>query len=153
MSMGKRRQQFVDREVQGAVLLRVLAYWIAWVLTTALAAELLCWCGCFGPIAAGDGREFWRYLAPAGMAAVMLLPVALLDAVKLSNKLVGSLLRLRRDMRQLAGGHAVAPLRGRGDDFWRDCDNEFNALRARVAQLESERQAAQQPAPHEHLPA
>lgn len=137
MTTWHRRQRIVDREVQSAVLARVILYWMAWLLVAALVAAIL---HATGLVSAGESlASVWRSLVPMLLAGIVLLPIALVDAATLSNRLVGSLVRLRRELRQLAGGEAVRPLRFRHGDFWQDCADELNALRERVSELEAER--------------
>ena len=54
------------------------------------------------------------------------------DIIRLSNKFVGPMYRLKANMRALAEGHRVEPIRFRDGDFWHDFAKEFNALAARV---------------------
>jgi hypothetical protein len=126
-----RRQLFVDPKVQGALVLRVLLYWVVCLITITLM--LLCWNVLRTP------RMFYTFLddmwlqyGPALLASFLLLPVVVVDIIRLSNRFAGPLFRLRRCMRALARGEHVEPIRFREGDFWRDFAEEFNAVLARV---------------------
>ena len=136
-----RKHLFVDRKVQGALIARVVMYWVLCLLTIALM--LLCW-----DIIAGPARMFylhfdnmWFFYGPAAIASFLLLPLVIVDMIRISNRFVGPLIRLRRSMRALARGEYVEPLEFRGIDFWYDFADEFNAIRARILQLSAENES------------
>lgn len=148
----QRKRLFVDPAVQGAFVLRAVLYWIMCLVTVLLM--LL-----FTSMLAEPARLFypnadsvWFRHAPAALTVLLLLPVIAYDTVRLSNRLVGPVLRLRRGMRELAEGRPVTPINFREGDFWRDFADEFNAVSARLeytqrrlAELEA-RQSAEQEA-------
>jgi hypothetical protein len=128
----KRKQLFVDPAVQGAFVLRAMLYWVLCLVTVLLM--LL-----FTSMLAEPARLFypnadsvWFRYAPASLTVLMLLPVIAYDTVRLSNRLAGPVLRLRRGMRALAEGEPVVPIHFREGDFWRDFADEFNAVAARL---------------------
>ncbi len=113
-------------------------YWVVCLITIALM--LLCW-----DIITGPARMFymhfddmWFFYGPAAIASFLLLPLVIVDIIRISNRFVGPLLRLRRSMRALARGEYVEPIEFRGNDFWYDFADEFNAVRARIMQLSAE---------------
>jgi hypothetical protein len=128
----KRRQLFVDNKVQGALVTRAISYWFMCLLTVALM--LLCW-----RVLTGPARLFYRHLddmwfhfGPALVASLILLPIIVVDIIRLSNRFAGPMLRMRRAMQNLAQGERVPPLQFRDNDFWKDFAEDFNALLARV---------------------
>ena len=125
-----RKHLFVDPKVQGALIARVVMYWVICLITIALM--LLCW-----DIVTGPARVFymhfddmWFFYGPAAIASFLLLPLVIMDIIRISNRFVGPLLRLRRSMRALARGEDVEPIEFRSNDFWYDFADEFNAVRA-----------------------
>ncbi len=127
-----RKQLFVDPKVQGALIGRVILYWVVCLITITLM--LLCW-----RIVTGPARMFWTHFddmwfhfGPALIASFVLLPLIVLDLLKLSNRFVGPLVRLRRGVRALTAGEHVEPIKFREGDFWHDFAEEFNALAAKV---------------------
>jgi hypothetical protein len=131
-----RRQLFVDPKVQGALLLRVVAYWFLSLLI--LSMLLLDW-----RIVTNPGQPFyahfqemWYWYGPvAAIATLILLPLLLFDSVRLSNRFAGPLFRLRRELRKLSSGETARPIQFREGDFWHDFAGEFNALAERVEAL------------------
>ena len=137
-----RKHLFVDPKVQGALVVRVVLYWFFCLLTITLM--LLCW-----RIVTGPARMFythfddmWFFYGPAAIASLVLLPLVAVDIVRLSNRFVGPMLRLRRSMRDLARGETVEPLEFRDGDYWQDFAREFNTIAARLKQAERRADAA-----------
>ena len=127
-----RKHLFVDPQVQGALVMRVVMYWC--VCAISLTLMLLCW-----QIVTGPARLFykhfgdlWLHYGPVLVAAMLLLPLVVIDIIRLTNRFAGPLFRLRRSMRALARGESVEPLEFRDSDFWQDFAGEFNAVLARV---------------------
>jgi len=129
----KRSRILVDRHVQGALVLRLLVYWAAF-LVSFLALYTL-WSIFVDPLR--PIREVFAEVGeravPAVLASAWLLPVVLYDLVRLSNRFVGPVLRLRGALASLAKGETIPPVHFRKDDFWIDLAAQFNAASARIA--------------------
>ncbi|HVX13175.1 MAG TPA: hypothetical protein VHC22_18465 [Pirellulales bacterium] len=124
----QRKKLLVERQVQGAFLLRAVTYWLTCVLMvllllffTNMVAEPV---RSLAPEADGP----WLRVGPTVLCAVLFLPVVVYDFLRVSNRLVGPVLRLRKAMRALAAGEHVEPLRFRDGDFWQEFADEFNAV-------------------------
>src|SRR5688500_16507347 len=118
MSVYKRRRLFVDRRVQGALVLRSLAYWICCLVT--LMVMMLCWRMVTMPVVEPEMQigSLWGEFAPVAVASLFMLPVIVLDTVRLSNRFAGPMLRFRRTLRELADGETIDPLKFRDADYW-----------------------------------
>jgi hypothetical protein len=134
----KRSQVFVDRKVQGALLWRTVLYWCYAMLT--ITASIVCW----RILATGVAHPFNGHLydvlydlSPMLIGAACMLPLVLFDMARLTNRFAGPLYRLRNEMRRLSRGEKVQPLHFRDADFWHEVAEEFNAVVARVEQLEA----------------
>lgn len=127
-----RKHLFVDPKVQGALVVRVILYWVVCLITITLM--LLCWRIATGPVQLFYAHfdEMLLTYGPALVASLLLLPLVAVDIIRLSNRFVGPLLRLRRSMRALARGEHVDPIEFRDADFWHEIAEEFNSLVARV---------------------
>jgi hypothetical protein len=144
--MPKRKQLFVDPKVQGALILRVVTYWIICMVTVTLM--ILCW-----RIVTGPARPFylhfddmWFHFGPALVASFLLLPLVVYDIVQMSNRFCGPLFRLRRSIRALARGEHVAPISFRDGDFWPEFAQEFNML---LVKFHLEQPSVESPSPEE----
>ena len=138
-----RKRLFVDPKVQGALIARVVLYWVLCLIGMTLM--LLCW-----QIATGPRQPFllhladlWSHYGPALIASFVLLPLVIVDIIRFSNRIVGPLFRLRRSMRELARGQYVEQLEFRNDDFWQEVANEFNTISAHLP-VAAERDEAEQ---------
>jgi hypothetical protein len=137
MRLTPRKRLFVDPKVQGALMFRVVMYW--WLCISTIALLLLAW----NIINAPDGTFLsffrfdllWNQYGAVMVAAIVLLPIMLLDVLQISNRFVGPLFRMRRSLRALAAGEYVAPIRFRKNDFGLELADEFNAVAARVESL------------------
>lgn len=115
-------------------MLRVLLYWIVCLITITLM--LLCWSIIRTPrMFYTHFDDMWFHYGAALIASFILLPMVMVDIIRLSNRFAGPLVRLRRAMRALAQGEEVEPIHFRDSDFWQEFADEFNAIAARMQQL------------------
>jgi hypothetical protein len=137
MLLGKRRQLFVDRRVQGGIIVRCLLYW-GTCLATAFVM-LFFWSLLTGPARLSwmTVDQLWFQYGPAFVASILLLPLVVWDLLKVSNRFAGPVLRLRRELKKLARGEHVNPLFFRRQDHWRDMADDFNRVLARLKELEA----------------
>lgn len=123
--------------MQGAMVLRVLSYWLLVVL-------LLAGVSCAQVLLAG-GEAPWpvllnrclQALGPSLIALLMILPLLLLDSLRFSHRFAGPMGRLRREVGRLADGQWQGALRFRKGDYWHTLADEINRVAARLKVLES----------------
>ena len=126
MSARKRTQLFVDRKVQGMLIVRVTMYWLYCLLSISLL--MVCWVA-FTDRPATSGELFQKtfgQFGPALGASLVALPIVILDLLRLTNRFAGPMFRLRRSMRDFADGKPVHPVYLRNKDFWSDFAADFN---------------------------
>jgi hypothetical protein len=128
-----RRTIFVDHEVQGALVWRVLFYWNFFVI--AIPLVLLAREMCVVPGAGlGDAiRGMASRYSPVLFVSLLLLPLVMLDIVRTTNRMTGPIFRLRRALKEVADGLPAKPLNFREHDFWRELAVDFNRAAARAA--------------------
>jgi hypothetical protein len=125
----RRKQLFLDR-VQTVLIMRVICYWLFCLLAGMLMACLwLAWSA--PPASSGEmlGRVLLTY-GPVFGATLIVVPLVVMDVLRLSNRFVGPAYRLRQALKQAADGQAVRPLQFRDSDFWRDAAEDFNRAMA-----------------------
>jgi hypothetical protein len=137
-----RRKLFVDPKVQGALVIRAVGYWFFCLLTMSLA--LVLWRLWTGParLFYEQFDELWQWYGPAAVASLLVLPLVVIDVVRLSNRFAGPLYRLRREMRKLAMGEPVRALKFRDGDFWIEFADEFNEVANRLDLLQTDPKAS-----------
>jgi hypothetical protein len=137
----------VDRQVQGSLIARTIAYWFFFQFSVVLM--LICW-ECYAAPARGFitlATDLVHRYGPALLASFILLPIVMMDVVRLSNRFVGPVVRLKGALRALAAGENVRPLLFRDNDYWREMAGDLNEV---ARQLND---AKQPPSVPESLPA
>ncbi len=136
-----RTRLFVDRDVQGALVKRIASQWIAFVLS--LSVLLIVFQYFERPLDSFDSQLqlfLSRHLVMFIILGV-LLPLFIYDALKLSHRFAGPMVRVRRMLGQLAAGEPTDSLHFREGDFWNDVANNFNAIRAKLQRESANGQA------------
>jgi hypothetical protein len=143
----KRKRLLVDRQLQGALLFRIVIYWCFAVLTVCLVTLSLRLLTFSGPVdsffdvfALG---EFFTQHGIVILASLVLVPIIAYDILAVSNRFAGPLSRMRRSLQALGAGEPVEPLRFREWDFLQDLAEEFNTVADRVEQLRRDLDEAQ----------
>lgn len=146
MSRSKRKKNFVDGNVQGALLRRIFYHWLSFFgvlgLTVVLMQAML-----------GDPSEplllriqnETGQLFFLGTIMLCLLPAFMLDTIRFSNRFVGPIIRLKRHLQEVPEGK-LERCKFRGDDFWTDLADDFNKVAEIIEsqQLEIEKLKHQQ---------
>lgn len=130
----KRRQVFVNRPVQGRLLLRFLGLWGLYHLVLWHVMFLFRFFQYFRDILNGGApqsfgglyMEFAREHYLILVCAVMVLPILLWEVLKLSHRFVGPLVQFKRCLSHLARGERVTEVHIRKGDFLVDLQNSFN---------------------------
>ena len=132
MAKCRRNRIFLDREVQGALMLRVASYWAFCLLSICLL--VICW-----SVFTGPPRRFsdlaldaYQRYAPALAASLILLPLVMIDVVRMSSRFVGPVVRLRSGLRELADQGTARRILFRDNDYWREMADDFNSAADRM---------------------
>ena len=129
----KRGRVYVDRLVQGALAKRIVIHWgIFFVLSMILLTALELFLGDPELTLSGHIGVLWGKYAFFVILMVSILPTFVYDSLKLSNRFVGPVMRLRESIRDLAQGENVDELKFRDNDFWRELSDDFNRVAKRV---------------------
>ena len=138
----KRKRLLVDPAVQGALIGRVAVYWFVCLIT--IFFLLMCW-----NIITGPARLPWRQLdsmwfhyGPVFVASLFILPIVLVDILRVTNRFAGPMYRVRRVMREVTAGKPAEKVQFREEDFWKDFADELNALMAEVERLRANQREA-----------
>ncbi|MEM9826212.1 MAG: hypothetical protein AAF958_06470 [Planctomycetota bacterium] len=125
----KRRRQWVDPEVQGGVLWKISFHWLLLFVCNTLALTI--WIRLFEQPEAGWGESLVdtvkRFL-PFFVVSLVLVPAFAWDTLRLTNRFAGPMLRFRAALRDAVQGRHVEPLTFRGNDFWKEIAENFNAV-------------------------
>jgi hypothetical protein len=136
----QRKRMFVDAKVQGALLLRIVIYWLVGLLV--VSQLLIYW-----KILSSPPRPFLDYLrldslweehGAVVLASLVMLPIFLVDALVMSNRFAGPSYRIRRSIHALACGLPIESLNLRRKDYWQDAAKDVNALSEYIEQLKKQ---------------
>ncbi|MBL9165070.1 MAG: hypothetical protein JNL18_20235 [Planctomycetaceae bacterium] len=132
MSHSGRKKTFVDPKVQGALVRRLVLHWCAFIAVAGLVA--FCLQVLSNPFRTMEehAQQVWWTHGPFLLVLVFLLPVFILDTIKLSHRFAGPIYRLRNTIRSLAKGEEFRPLKFREIDFWQGLAEDFNVMVARL---------------------
>jgi len=125
----KRKQKYVDTHVQGALLRRILMHWVVFFFVAVMTLALM-----VGLVGDPSMTMMDRITSQTGqfmllgMVMLALLPVFMLDTTRFSNRFVGPIGRLRRQLRELGTDHTTEPCVFRDNDFWAGMAEEFNTV-------------------------
>ena len=129
-SAGKRlrRQLWIDQSLQGALVFRIALYWGACVafITLALAWAVAAEAG--GGLRPEHLRMVWQRHWPLYTAVLFLIPLTMWDALRLSHRIAGPVLRVRKQLVRINEGEPFSELDFREDDFWHDLADQVNQL-------------------------
>jgi len=128
----RRRQMMVDQGVQGTLVWRAVSYWLLCLMTVALM--VFCWTVYTSPPqpALMLLQSIVHHYAPALVASVLLLPLVVVDMLRVSNRFAGPIYHLRGAMKRLAAGEEVRSIQFRNNDYWSEVAEDFNAIASRL---------------------
>lgn len=135
-----RRIYFVDKKVQGALLVRAVRYWL---LSVVVVGTLIILGWMFitpGMVVLVQLRQqlplFFGGLLVSLLASLAVLPLILYDMMRMSNRFVGPMYRLRKAMQQAADGQSVEPLAFCDQDYWQEFAEASNLMNEQLQSLE-----------------
>lgn len=139
----KRVKLFIDRRVQGALARRIVIHWCLFFIVSLISLGALeLFLGDPQLSLAGHLGVLWNKYAFFVVLMLAVLPTFVYDSIKLSNRFVGPIVRLRESVAKLASGQPVSELRFRENDFWRELSDDFNTIAKTVQPLKPDSQAA-----------
>jgi hypothetical protein len=129
----KRRQLLVHREVQIKLMMRIFVYWALFMLTT--SAFVYAWFARMTPhrTALATWNDLLFQYGPVALMTFILVPILMCDMLRLSNRFLGPMVRLQRQLRRLAEGQPAEAVYFREGDLWNDFADDFNRLVARIS--------------------
>jgi methyl-accepting chemotaxis protein len=140
MGQPRRTKHFIDANVQGSLARRIIFHWIAFLGVAFFVSFILqVLSNPFRPVLA-HMRDVWYSHGPFLLVMLFLLPVFVMDTVKLSHRFVGPIYSLRRAFREIAAGKTPRQLKFRRRDFWKDLAEDYNAMLNRLGAFDEHKQ-------------
>ena len=146
--MNARHHSYVDPEVQGALARRLVLHWAIFIIAATMLIFGMTWLSDpFLPASTHFQRTMADY-GPALLTLVCLAPIFVFDAVRLSNRFTGPMLRLKNATKALASGETPDRIQLREDDFWQEVAADFNRV---IERLDHASKSKDQPSPAKSL--
>ena len=133
MAAEQRKRTFVDSRVQGALARRIIAHWLVFLVVASVTAFMLqVLSNPFLP-QAEHLRSLWWSHGPFLLVLVFLLPVFVVDTIKISHRFAGPMVNLDRAMREVAEGKPPRKIRFRHNDYWQELADHYNGMLERLS--------------------
>lgn len=132
MSNPKRKQLLVDRDVQGTIIKRVLIYAACCILFVIVPLLIAYTINNPSELFYENLPNVWAQTGYAITVMAVTVPLVIMDILRLSNRFVGPIFRLRREISMLAAGEEVRPLKFRDGDYWQDLADSLNKIAQRL---------------------
>lgn len=136
--INRRKKKFVDRKIQGRLLLGIAAHWLLYFMLIMSAIPIwhvLTVSGFSQPLTKVLA-DSWGSMTPVFLFLAAVLPIFIWETVKFSNRFVGPIYRLHNTIRSINAGEEVRPIRFRENDFWHDLADDFNTMMRRLKEHE-----------------
>ena len=135
----KRKQKYVDTNVQGALLRRIIFHWLSFFFVTGLTVVLMkSMIGDMNLTFMDNVKNSIGEFSLIGVILLCLFPVFMLDTVRFSNRFVGPIGRLRRHLKELGTERTTQKCSFRDNDFWSEMADEFNKVVDMVEKQDAE---------------
>jgi hypothetical protein len=135
MAQPRRTKKFIDASVQGALARRIILHWLVFLGVAAFVSFILqVLSNPFRPLAMHLQDVWWTH-GPFLLVMVFLLPVFIVDTIKVSHRFAGPVFALRRAIREVVQGNPAKKVKFRRHDFWHDLADDYNALLLRAGLL------------------
>ena len=131
------RQKFlIDPHVQWPLTRRVMTHWLCLLVCLLLLSTLFGIVFSQPPTTIADAaREAFKTHTPMLIMMIAFVPLFLRDTVRLSNRFVGPMRRLRQVISDLASGGEGQYIEFRPGDHWQDAAEDFNRFYERYLEL------------------
>jgi hypothetical protein len=145
MAQPRRTKKFIDTNVQGALARRIIYHWLVFLLVASLAAFVLqILSNPFRPLSAHVNDLWWTH-GPFFLVLMFLLPVFVVDTIKISHRFAGPVFALRRAIQEIVQGKPPRKLNFRRYDFWHELATDYNAMLLRLELLDDEADVTPEP--------
>ena len=128
MAKRDRKNYWVDGQIQGALAMRIVIHWLIFAVIASVLTFTMQFLG--DPLlpVSEHLRNVWQNQGIFGLVILMLMPLFLYDSVRLSHRFAGPIVRMRREINNLAAGNQPTHLKFRDGDFWTGLADDFNKL-------------------------
>jgi len=130
VSKEKRKRYWIDTAIQGAIVRRLIGYWVTFVVMAFLTLclwQFLTGMDVHQAPASAFGAIMCNNL-PLLYIALLMLPIVVVDSIHLCHRVIGPVLKIGRTLEAINNGVITSQVELRHDDFWQDLANQVNRL-------------------------
>ena len=138
--INRRKKKFVDRKIQGRLLLGIAAHWLLYFMLIMSAIPMwhvLTVSGFSQPLTK-ILADSWGSMTPVFLFLAAVLPIFIWETVQIQQPIRGPHLSTTQHDPKHNAGEEVRPIRFREDDFWHDLADDFNTMMKRLKQRKDE---------------
>lgn len=136
--MAIRQRFWVDHEVQGVLVGRVVLYWFFGIIFLTSSVAITRYYEHPEWPTERHAYALVGELATWAPSLLVVLPLLMFDIVRVSNLFAGPIFRLRKHLELMASGKECPPMKFREGDYWQDLANPINNLQLEISDLKSE---------------
>lgn len=133
-----RQKLWVDTNVQGVLIGRIVLYWVCALLYVTLGTACFQYYQHPNWTATRHLQSLFSQFWPWIPSAVLCLPLVIFDVIRLSNAFVGPIFRLRQHLNELCDNPQCRALKFRDDDYWSELVEPIHYLQAEIVALRTE---------------
>lgn len=118
---------FTNGELEVSLSRRLMVYWCGTLLaifTVPILARMTISDVPFDALAHKLVSDMWFPM----VMSLLTLPIVFWDSIRFSQRFAGPVKRIGNELRRLADGETVSPVRLRGNDFCHDLADDFNHM-------------------------
>lgn len=124
-----------DPKLQGALCLRISAYWCCCMLATLLAIGFGSTFRELFHASGGLASDVVPYSIALVAVTLVVLPCLIIDTLNLSNRFAAPLQRLQRQIQNAADGGAADSVKFRDSDYYQELAIAWNAVSEQISEL------------------
>ena len=136
----QRKRLYVDTPVQGSLVRQLIIHWaLACGLIVLYVFTMQAFSNGFELSFQENLSQVWDRYGVLGLVLLVLSPVFIYDAVRLSNRFAGPMVSFRSALHKLASGEDQEPISFRQNDFWKDLSRDLNQIASELKDLRAEK--------------
>ncbi len=144
----RRRIFLIDRKIQGYLARRLVVTWLvggllilAFPMTINLLYGLFVASTPFEVVTQSIVQSVWL----PSLTAILVIPIGVRHIIRFSNRIAGPMYRIKKDLKKLADGQSIRPIKLRDGDFFGDVAELVNQIAEQRQQLEPQGDSRSEP--------
>lgn len=137
----RRTRIIVDGNLQWRLTRRAISTWLTGlvaIFAVPISITFMAGVFVFGHPASSVVRSIFEAASFPLILALLVIPLGIRDSFQFSNRIAGPMMRMKRNMADLAAGQPIHSIRLRPGDFFVDVVDQFNELTESYQKLQRE---------------